>query len=364
MAIKTNVEPVPRIIVLIALFLLSNAAQAANIRVKLTQAKQIDLHADEKMVLTPMLAPKKYGLQKDISGTAHISVCGKDICASGIRSPRVQVFSESPYIKIGAKKMPSDLILLQEAGNISVVAVLDVEVYLEGVLGREMSPSWPLEALKSQAIVARTYAYRKMQLNATKDYDIRSTTSDQVFEWGNRPGATIRQAILQTEGWILTADGVPADTYFHADSGGHTAGTEEIWTKATPGITAKKDPWSPARVWQVKLDPRADGDKLGVGKLREIRIIEKSSSGRAYKVQVRGSAKTAIMRADQLRAKLGYNRVRSTMFLIKGLSIDGRGFGHGIGLAQSGAKSMAEANYTWQEILDFYFPEMFLVPAE
>ena len=145
---------------------------------------------------------------------------------------------------------------------------------------------------------------------------------------------------------------------------GYTAGSEEIWNKPTPGVVGVRDKWSPNQAWRVELDARSDGAKLGVGTLKNLSVVKRSASGRARTVKIRGRSGSRTLTGDQLRGKLGYARVKSSFFDISGLSIVGKGRGHGIGMSQTGAKKMAEQGFTWQEILDFYFPITLLIPAE
>lgn len=122
-----------------------------------------------------------------------------------------------------------DLTLTLQSGRLRPVLAIDIEAYLCGVIAYEMSDSWPLEALKAQAVAARTYAMQRKQISKTRDYDVVDTTADQVFKGINPEFTRVAQAVEATEGIVGTWQGNFAVCYYTASNGGETALPSDVW---------------------------------------------------------------------------------------------------------------------------------------
>src|SRR5512136_1131094 len=141
-------------------------------------------------------------------------------------------------------------------GRINAVNLVDIEDYLYGVVPKEMPPNWPDEALKAQAVVSRTFARYQMDANASREYDISATTSSQVYGGIAAETDRTRRAIDATQGIILTFNGKPALTYFHANSGGMTEDARNVWRVAIPYLQSVSDDYStqaPGAAWSSFL---------------------------------------------------------------------------------------------------------------
>ncbi|WP_264805346.1 SpoIID/LytB domain-containing protein [Cytobacillus sp. NCCP-133] len=119
---------------------------------------------------------------------------------------------------------------------------LDVENYLKGVVPSEMPSSWHMEALKAQAVAARSYAYTQIQNNKAKGY-IEMTVASQVYGGKSKEDARGNQAVAETNGLYATYNNVPINAFFHSSSGGHTENSENVWSSQVPYIRAVKDPY-------------------------------------------------------------------------------------------------------------------------
>lgn len=128
------------------------------------------------------------------------------------------------------------------ASSPALFNVLDMESYLKGVVPSEMPPSWHLEALKAQAVAARSYAYTQIQRNKSKGY-LEMTVSNQVYGGKSNEHVNSNRAVEETAGLYATYNNVPIDAVFHSSSGGHTENSENVWTNAVPYLKGVPDPY-------------------------------------------------------------------------------------------------------------------------
>ena len=262
----------------------------------------------------------------------------------------------------GEKSYRGALRFVAVDGGFRVINVLDLETYLRGVVPAEMQASWPLEALKAQAIAARTYTLASLSPNA--DFDVCATTECQKYKGALAEHPQSDQAILDTAGLVLTYQGDFAKTYYHADSGGALASSAEVWDEVRPYLVSQQDVAhsSPHRSWERGIDPAAVARSLAargadVGEVRSIRILAYSASGRVDSIEVAGAAGNTVLSGTDLTKLLRGWGLKSTRFNMTGdLRARGDGWGHGVGMSQYGARSLAQAGYSYDQILAFYYP--------
>ena len=128
-------------------------------------------------------------------------------------------------------------------GNINVINVVPVDDYVRGVLPYEMSPSWPLEALKAQAVCARTYALMQTKHYKSYKFDVCNTTDCQVYYGANNANSVTDQAAEETRGVVLTYNGQLASAYYYSSNGGASESSQNVWTTAMPHLVGKEDPY-------------------------------------------------------------------------------------------------------------------------
>ncbi len=128
-------------------------------------------------------------------------------------------------------------------GNINVINVVQVDDYVKGVLPYEMSPSWPIEALKAQAVCARTYAMMQTRHYKSYKFDVCNTTDCQVYYGANKANAVTDQAAEETSGIVLTYNGELATAYYYSSNGGASESSENVWKTALPHLIGKEDPY-------------------------------------------------------------------------------------------------------------------------
>jgi stage II sporulation protein D len=257
--------------------------------------------------------------------------------------------------------------LYDKKPEILVVHPLDLETYVAGIVSSELPGGWPLEAYKAQAVAARTFAvwqkYRRLDL----PYHMESSVLDQVYGGAQREHPLAQQAARETRGMVLTSRRHLAQAYFHASCGDRTESAKEGWGSPLPYLPGSKCGYCKAAnryAWTAKI-ARTDVDKAFktlIGEpISSIEITEKTKTGRAKTVVVRGKARSRTITGADLRRLLGYNQLWSTWidaisFSGKDLVVTGKGSGHGVGMCQWGARGMALAGKTYVEILATYYP--------
>jgi stage II sporulation protein D len=239
-----------------------------------------------------------------------------------------------------------------------------IDEYLTSVVSHEMSPTWHREALKAQAVVARTYLLSKMKERADQPYDVDNTTNYQVYGGLKKNDGNARAAVAETHDEVLLYDGRLAQTFFHSSCGGTLASAEEVWGKALPYLEVKNSPYcstAPVYKWQIKIPFSEIGRRLALRGVKNVTVAERTHSKRVRALRIATATGTKTIRADKFRVALGAIKVKSTFFGVArkgdGIILTGRGFGHGVGLCQWGAKIQAdERGMSYRRILNHYFP--------
>ncbi len=275
-----------------------------------------------------------------------------------------QIKPSTSGIKIDGKPYRGYLTLYAEGNTLTVVNSLPMEAYLLGVVPAEMPSSWGEEALKAQAVASRSYAVFHLQDNGDdRLWDLEDTETDQVYGGmdSEKPQATL--AIYATKGQIILYGGRPAEALFHADSGGYTDSPGDVWKKDYPYLRSVNDRFTSAGgpfKWEYfvpadKFFSRLRSAGIKAGSEDEVKISEKTASGRVMQVAVGDS----LVPGNRLRQILDPKEMKSAKYEVKeyggGFLFSGKGYGHGVGLSQNGAKQMAEMGYSYQSILKFYY---------
>lgn len=240
----------------------------------------------------------------------------------------------------------------------TVVNVLPVESYLRGVVGEEMMASWPLEALKAQAVAARTFAYAHLNQYPQKPFDLYCTVKDQVYGGITSETNASLEAVNATRGEILTYRGAPIQALFCDSTGGYTENSVDVWSYDFPYLKGVPDydQAAPRYLWQRLLTAKDLQSLADIGEIIEIKPSSLSETGRVKQLQLVGTKGTRELTGAQFRSALKLN---STLFSVaptaKGFLVVGRGFGHGVGMSQWGAKAMALAGHPYDRILAHYY---------
>ena len=246
-----------------------------------------------------------------------------------------------------------------------------MDEYLVGVVASEMPASFPEEALKAQAVAARSFILYRMEHGGDGTHPDADICNDPAHCKGytevndDTPGIDrLRRAVEETDGMILLYNGETALAAFHAISGGETENAEDVWGTYVPYLVSVDSPgeeeaakFSSAAemdydIFREKLESCVPGVKLEGEPDEWIRDIERSDAGGIMTAQVNGTA----VKGTVLRTALGLN---STDFYLyfgeNSVIINVTGYGHGVGMSQYGAKAMAEDGKNCKEILCHYY---------
>lgn len=201
---------------------------------------------------------------------------------------------------------------------------VDVESYLYGVVPKEIPPLSSEEALKAQAVAARSFVYNSLKKHAAEGYNLCDTTHCQAYGGLDGEHPNTNMAVDDTFGLVATYNGLPANTVYHSSSGGHTENSEKVWATAIPYLRAVNDPFStngPNSSWSVVLAAHEIEDKLkaegyDIGRVEGISIKERSESGRVTLMEIIGSRDSVELTGAQFRTLMGAITFKSTLFYI------------------------------------------------
>jgi stage II sporulation protein D len=256
----------------------------------------------------------------------------------------------------------------KENQRMLVVNYIEMEDYVKGILYHEVSHYWPMEALKVQAVISRTYALYQCEQNKPRDYDVTSDIYSQVY--GGRTSERYRttRAVEETRGQVVTYQGNVLPAYFHATCAGHTQDASLLWNiniAPLKGVKCNFCSLSPHFQWYEVMSLKEMRDFLtgagyAVKNIKEIRIAGKDPSGRVTSIQIVSDDNEISVPAKDFRSIVGPNVIRSTNFTVSVVEGDvifqGVGWGHGAGLCQWGAYFMAKSGRDYREILKYYYP--------
>ncbi|USR91792.1 SpoIID/LytB domain-containing protein [Phormidium yuhuli AB48] len=263
------------------------------------------------------------------------------------------------YVYIGDRWYRGKVLIVQGRWGLTAVNYVDIESYLYSVLGAEMGGTWPLEALKAQAVAARSYVLYQRERYGNQIYDVGNDTFWQVYRGMQEESSQTHRATEATRGQVLSHNGQVIEAVFHSSSGGHTEDVEQVWDEAKPYLRGVPDfdSNSPSYHWMESFSQWELTRRLGgVGTVTGIFPQRESPNGRLVTAQVVGTAGSTTIKGDDLRSALG---LRSSLFTVASggdyFTLSGRGFGHGVGLSQWGARHLAEQGYSYRQILSHYY---------
>lgn len=249
----------------------------------------------------------------------------------------------------------------------NIIEKIPLEQYLIGVLSGEMPISYNIEALKAQAVAARTYTLKKMETNKDNSYDVIDTTDDQVYlddnylkenwkEKYNEYIKKVKQAVDETSGEYLTYDGQIIKAFFFSTSSGTTENCKDVFGENLPYLISVSSTWdvnSPSYLDSKTLSLQEFYQTLGLEYQEELNInIERNETNSISNITVNNTT----FKGTEFRQKLN---LKSTNIEItqegKEITLISKGFGHGVGMSQYGAQQLAQQGYKYNEILKYYY---------
>ncbi|KPN14767.1 amidase [Bacillus australimaris] len=315
-------------------------------------------------------------------------------------------YSTKNVLQIAGKPYLGSVNFAIESGYIRpTLEKIPFEDYLKGVVPNEMPASWHVEALKAQAVAARTYSVNSI------GKVVPDTTAFQVYG-GYNWYTNSTKAVDATKGKVLKYNNQLISATYYSSNGGYTEASEEVWANALPYLVAKKDTKDPVNTWTLKLSKKQLGTALTastaasqwskaketnaadlaglkswllknketaasdmkIASISSLTFSGKTKGQRAKTVSIKltyhlknktgkytvNKSATASMKMTEFRSVMGATKVKSTFASVKNntndFTISGKGYGHGIGMSQYGAKARAESGNSYSSILSFYYP--------
>ncbi len=342
--------------------------------------------------------------------------------ASGISKISVQVQS-GDKINCDGTDYRGYIYIERRNGTLLVINYVGIDQYVSSVLGKEMSYSWPKEALKAQAVCARNFVLTRGSAHREYGFDVCTTTHCQVYGGVSAEHENTRNAVNETKGVVAKYNGELVGLYFFATSGGQTEDVENVWGSKYGYLRSVEDTYeNPEKAsrykWNVTFSRSEIEDKLlakgvDIGSLTDITVDSVSVTGRVTKMTFHGSEDDYTVKLEKCRTVLGlysqkfsvFSDSKSTLSTTSGIAaapyyalsaegisgvsglsvisankkivtinvdkttantytINGGGYGHGVGMSQWGARGMAENGFTYDEILMHYFTDIELESIE
>lgn len=311
---------------------------------------------------------------------------------------RLEPIDPQGLMVLKQRRYRGTLVLRPEGEGLQAINRLPLESYLAGVVGSEMPGSWPLAALKAQAVASRTYAMQ--QLRPKAPFDLRATVASQVYKGIETESEPVRQAVTSTRSRVLMHGQQLINAVFHSSSGGITENSGDLWSRQLPYLVSVPDfdSASPVSRWEKAISPDTLRQAFAeIGGVTTIEAIQSSKTGRVRQAKVVGPLGELVLSGSALRQRLG---LRSTLVQFQlepagrleiggdtaslsppdpgdgsfperqdtpaslttssqtpalRLVVKGRGYGHGVGMSQWGAYALALRGKSYEDILRYYY---------
>ncbi len=284
------------------------------------------------------------------------------------------LYIEGENLSLNGVDVPEKVFLWPNQNKLDVVGILEIDDYLKGVVPSEMPLDWPEEALKAQAVLARSYVLHQMKLHEKRYYHVDSSVLDQKYiytlNWSELRRIKLKKILTETQGMVLkNSNNKTVKALYHADCGGKTERSENVWgrgeSRAKTADVTVRDSGCPAGSnlnWTYEVSSKVLAQKLLLkGLVTQIKVEDVTTSGRPKNLLVQTTLEAHKITPQVLRSALGYKNIKSALFEVtpqgSQLLFKGKGFGHGVGLCQNGAKNLAKLHKNYKEILNHYFPQ-------
>ncbi len=292
-------------------------------------------------------------------------------------------------LRLDNKRYRGILKILPNGGNVELINIVYMEDYLRGVVPPEIGKRTDdeIEAVKAQAVAARTYAMAHLQQYGNQPYDMKSSIIDQVYEGVEVENKLVDKAIDLTAGWVLMYQDNFVNAYYHSTCGGMTDDVSAVWDrKEVPYLKAVQDgdacAWSKYYRWkeyftESQLRGRVEqflasdrGRDLRIGPIRDVTINDRTPGGRVVTLSVKTDDDVYQFHRDRIRWVLGRTSSpdlilpsdrfdiqveRNGNGYVTAVTFNGSGYGHGVGMCQCGAIGLSRKGWTFDKILTHYY---------
>lgn len=285
------------------------------------------------------------------------------------RSLPIKFYPRKDFIYVNNRPYRGTIEILESKEGLLVVDEVYIESYLVGIINNEISTKWHRDALRTQAVISRTYAVYQKRKHKGEPFHIESTVMGQVYNGINTEDTVALRAVRDTAGEILTYNSEPALSVFHSNAGGMTDSSKDVWQHDHPylqSVGSSYDSAAPHYTWDYDIEASRLIDILNdegenLTQITDIKLYEVTASGRVKSLIITGSPNIRLkITGEYMRKLIGYGALKSALFEVSKSGdkfiFSGRGAGHGVGLSQWGAKGMAEKGHSYKKILSHYYP--------
>lgn len=358
--------------VLALAFFVPAVASATEIRVAIVKEPSFTVKGMDLVVRDaagrPVPLPDAYTEVPVALSRGKITIGGREVDGEPLT-----LESRSVYFRVGGRQYRGVVNVYKDGDRVLAVNRIDLEDYLVGLINHEVSSAWSLDAVKAQAVVARTYALFQAGNSRDPRYDLESTVHDQVYAGSQTEDYRSAKAVRETAGEVLVdGEGSPVQAFYSSSCGGITELPQNVWGTSTPIKRSVRDPFcakAPNSQWTFRIGADEFGAKMksgghAGGRVRSVEVLKKTAAERALRVRIQAAGGPSTIGGNELRRVLGYDKLKSARFTVESdgqtFTFRGRGAGHGVGMCQWGAKGMADAGYSYRQILGQYYPGLYL----
>lgn len=294
-------------------------------------------------------------------GTSYIRVLIGDIIPKSNNLEKIKKVSAKAIVS--GTTYQGEIELWKSEEGYFLINVIELEEYVRGVVASEVGINWPAEALKAQAVLARTYAVKHIIRNRERNfYDVTSSVFHQVYK-GEAGSEEIEKAVKETKGEILIYNKEPIMAFYHACSVGKTEEPKEVFGRDYPYLKSVEVPFTPSpyTIWEKKISFELLQKSLSLDKILGVEIFSYTDTGRIKEFKFTDGKNEKFIKATELRRLLKWSPLPSTMVINMrieedGIIFEGHGYGHGVGMCQWCAFQMAQDGKNYKEILQYFYP--------
>ncbi|MFW6135167.1 MAG: SpoIID/LytB domain-containing protein [Elusimicrobiota bacterium] len=296
----------------------------------LLDCKEITISSEKKLNIHEIPSMKMLFVQEKVH-PLKINAETHSIKVNNQQYPSIEgikiIPEEGGLIQVGERKYRGEIEIVNNQGSFNVINIIEIEEYLYGVLKKEISPEWPEDVLKAQAIAARTFALFNINKYIDQGYNICATTNSQAYGGVYHEHPATNKAVNDTRGIIITYEGEPINAVYHSDSGGYTENSEDVWGGYIPYLRSVPSDYEnnlspPNHSWdcfitEQELLSKLDRQGFQITRIIDIVIAEKTESGRVKSVEIIGDNNQKItLKTNDFRLLIGPTLIRSSLFEI------------------------------------------------
>ncbi|OHD55418.1 MAG: hypothetical protein A2Y33_11515 [Spirochaetes bacterium GWF1_51_8] len=334
------------------------------VRVFLSKGKEFTILAYKNFLLT-VDTRKEVG-----TGDLHVAYAPGGIMLNGdLYHTAVLEVMPSQYFLLDGNAYRGTLRITNTGEELWVLNIIDIESYLYGVVAAEVPATWSIEALKAQAVAARTYALFDIMLarQSGQSFDVFADTRSQVYNGISQENKFAVAAVELTHGEVIEFDGKIIQAFFHACSGGMTEDGSYVFGNQKTYLSSVSSPYS-QKVndhynWECSIplkDLKAKFGNMLPGKIVAVNVLTRTPSKRIDTIEIGDDeGNKIVLKGNEFRLMVGAAMMKSTRANIKiegdQLLIAGVGYGHGVGMGQWDAYGMAVSGYKYKDILTFFY---------